>query len=342
MITLYPEREHFVHFTALAADPANWRALSDDENPWEQTVADFVSKLQRLLGIPFRYFVPSDSMLPAESIRFFYIDPNWVSALTDGALSLGRIGIVDTQHDTAMTPVIAARAEALVLNARRIRLAQAPVDEPPAAPIYAGFLMRSALVSGWPGLEVQAKAAAEGSGVGTKCTGDDAQLVRMDRLAPDVLLCLFDRSFGCVNIHEPKEGINFGAKLELEPTRYSKQLRGLGINGYTIAEFIEGAVVPVPLRSADSRVVSVDDLRKSMAAKLRSLNPPAWTESDAKFTSAQFSLQMIEGASQQIFRADDPPAPPVHAAGRLSTASRRIADRARLNAFLFPVAEAKP
>lgn len=40
-------------------------------------------------GVPFNNLVPSEQMLPSESIRFFYIDPNAIDAMIDGALSLG-------------------------------------------------------------------------------------------------------------------------------------------------------------------------------------------------------------------------------------------------------------
>lgn len=344
MTTFYTAREQFVHLSALVKVPAHWRALSEPNATPEQIVADFVSRLQHLIGVPFKYLVPNNAMLPPESIRFFFVDQNWVDALVDGAMSLGRIGSVDTAHDQALAAVTAERAEAIALNRRRVQLQRAAV-EPGTPPVYGGFLLRSAVVSGWPGLEVQAFKSAEGSGVTTKCSGDQVDLVRMERLAGDVLLCLFAEPFGCVNIHEPKEGINFGATPvlpagtarvdQVDPVKYTKQLRGLGVNGYPLAEFIQGAVVDVPLRAQSTRVVQVDALRQAMLAKLKSLQPPAWTAPDAEFTSAQFSLEMIEGASQHIFRADNTVAVPERTAVRVATADRRAADRKQLNAFLF-------
>ena len=48
----------------------------------------WLAGLQTLAGVPFAYLVPDARMLPPESIRFFAVDPNWTTALTDGALSL--------------------------------------------------------------------------------------------------------------------------------------------------------------------------------------------------------------------------------------------------------------
>lgn len=352
MTTFFTARQQFVHLSALIEEPAHWRAVADNNgNSDERTVAEFTASLRLLVGVPFKYLVPNNTMLPPESIRFFYVDPNWIEALVDGAMSLGRIGKTDVVHDQALSPVIARRAEAIALNRRRVQLKQpAAVVEPVEEPVFGGFLLRSALVSGWPGLEVQAFKSSEGTGVNSRCTGDKVDLVRMERLSTDVLICLFAEQFGCVNIHEPKEGINFGANPILppgntninavEPEKYTKQLRGLGIGGYPIADFIQGAVVDVPLRTQPSRVVSVDALRLAMVAKLTSLQPPAWTAPAAEFTSAQFSLQMIEGASQAVFRAENTIEVPRSATKRIAAGDQRASDREKLNAFLFaPAAE---
>ena len=346
MTLFYTAREQFVHLSLLVEQPAHWRALTNSDSSDQQTIASFVASLQHLTGVPFKYLVPNNAMLPPESIRFFFVDQNWVDALVDGALSLGRIGSTDTTHDQAIAPLLTRQAETVALNHRRAKLRRPQVASTDTTPVYGGFLLRSAVVSGWPGLEVQAFKAAEGSGVNTKCSGDPVELVRMERLSDDVLLCLFAEQFGCVNIHEPKEGINFGANPilpagtkrvdEADPDKYTKQLRGLGIGGYAIGDFIQGAVVDVPLRSTASRVVQVDALRQSMVTTLKALQPPAWTAPDAEFTSAQFSLEMIEGASQHIFRSENPVALPEAATtARIAIADQRASDRQQLNAFLF-------
>lgn len=350
-MTILCARDQFVHLRNLVEVPAHWRAVHAEGITPAETIAAFAANLRQLIGVPFKYLVPTNAMLPPESIRFFFVDQNWVDALVDGALSLGRIGNVDLVHDQALAPVLIERAENLALNQRRLQLHQPATREALETPVYGGFLLRSALVSGWPGLEVQAYKAAEGSGVNTRCSGEKVELVRMERLASDVLICLFAEQFGCVNIHEPKEGINFGAAPQLpagaavdqaDPESYKKQLRGLGINNYPLAEPIQGAVVQVPLRSPTSRVVQVDALRLAMVDRLKALQPPAFTGTQADFTSAQFSLQMIEGASQHVFRADNTVAPVALAASNTTRRCRkelRADDEKALNAFLFGAEE---
>ena len=57
-------------------------------------VTGWLAKLYLLYGVPFNTLVPDHRMLPMESVRFFYIDENWLTALLNGALSIGVPGVV--------------------------------------------------------------------------------------------------------------------------------------------------------------------------------------------------------------------------------------------------------
>ena len=48
----------------------------------------WLTRLRLLEAVPFQYLVPTEDMLPTETIRFFHIDRNWVDALIDGAISV--------------------------------------------------------------------------------------------------------------------------------------------------------------------------------------------------------------------------------------------------------------
>jgi hypothetical protein len=334
MATFYPAAKQFSKLSALIGEPAHWRALA---NPSDTPVPpdDFLGRLRLLYGVPFRYLVPDSRMLPPESIRFFYVDQNWTDALIDGANSLGRITRVDLAHDAALAEAALESADDAAVNIRRKQLKRAQTAAP-EDPRHTGFLMRSAVVAGWPGLEVQAFETAQGA------LPIDA--ARMDRLAPDVLLCIFPKVFQSLNIHEPKEGVAFGAapvyasidaeSLGADPVGYKKHLRGLGFGGYKVGDFIPDVDVQVPLRDSTSRVVRMSDYKKAIEDKLISLTPPAW-DSNRPFTSAQFTLEAVQGASQFIFETT----------GALSSArtprpraakARRETDIATLNRFLFP------
>src|SRR6516225_9659166 len=72
----------------LAADPQAQAVAQAQAGPMPDDVSGWLADLQELVGVPFAYLVPDARMLPAESIRFFVVDPNWTAAMVDGALSL--------------------------------------------------------------------------------------------------------------------------------------------------------------------------------------------------------------------------------------------------------------
>lgn len=77
-----------------------------------------------------------------------------------------------------------------------------------------GMLLRSAVVTGWPGLSCNAYAKVEDPGAGSDPDDPDPSslipLLRMDRLSDDVLLCIWPALPAVVSIDEPHEGVAFG------------------------------------------------------------------------------------------------------------------------------------
>jgi len=65
---------------ALLAQTAAANAMPTD-------LANWLTQLENLVGVPFNYLIPDTGLLPPETIRQFHIDPNWVNALVDGATS---------------------------------------------------------------------------------------------------------------------------------------------------------------------------------------------------------------------------------------------------------------
>src|SRR3712207_4857503 len=82
--------------------------LAGSHLPAELT--DWLAQLVLLYGIPFENLAPVPAMLPAArpaaanspaatgSIRFFYIDRNWMHALIDGAFSISAHSSLDTRY----------------------------------------------------------------------------------------------------------------------------------------------------------------------------------------------------------------------------------------------------
>lgn len=82
-----------------------------------------------------------------------------------------------------------------------------------------GFLLRSRIVTGWPGVEVTAKTTAARDGV-------LPEILRFDQIADGVLFCLTRGLIEEVTFREPREGITFGVGSDgtLTVTKTSKKL----------------------------------------------------------------------------------------------------------------------
>jgi hypothetical protein len=247
--------------------------------------------LRLLQNVPFAHLVPDARMLPAESIRFFYVDVNYLDALCDGASSIGvqttrdatqRAAVRGAVRKAATVHAFAARATAI----RRPQLLQAAQPNDPVA----GFLLRSAVVSGWPGLEVKAYADAAGT--------QPIQPVRMDRtLAPDVMLALYPQVPARIEFDEPKEALAFGVEDPRtkggDPVVYLRFIDGANIGKVTGAYEARGAQY---LRG-DSRVLKVAAWQAQLATH--------FTSSTTAWGPASFAIQMVRAAEQMIFENAD-------------------------------------
>ena len=154
-----------------------------------QLPADVVAwfeQLRLLAPVPFAYLVSDDRMLPPESIRFVQLDHAWLDCLVDGAFSLGRLTgtLKDVDHDQKDMLV-----QTLVVH-----------------PTVSGFLLRSSVVAGWPGLLVDAYGPADAAG----SPGPPLDTLRAERLASDVLLCLFSGQVARIQLHQRPETLHFG------------------------------------------------------------------------------------------------------------------------------------
>ena len=108
-------------------------------------VLRFILDLYHLVNIPMHYLITDPSHLPDESLRFFYIDQNWVDALVDGALSLGNQ--IDPQQDCVRGAIKQA------IN-KYITTINATLEYSPPLPRF-GFFLRSVIITQFPDLKVE-------------------------------------------------------------------------------------------------------------------------------------------------------------------------------------------
>ncbi len=257
---------------------------------------DWLVRLRLLHDVPFAYFVADTQLLPEESIRWFYVDRRWTDALVQGALSVGTVNTDDRMQLTERYGEIRDALDTAERNVRRRD--DAPRQTGQAGPI-SGFILRSRAVAGWPAMHVRAfkQEPTEGDGFDY---GDDhperMRLLRLERLAPAVLFCLFDGIPKEVHLQEPRQGVQFGVDQTLTATgmRASLPVRSI-TTGLDPADPANPANrVDVRFRPNAAGVVDIQRLERDLAAK-GAAGP------DAKLDSAEYALQLIRFPYRQIY-----------------------------------------
>ncbi|WP_052441577.1 hypothetical protein [Streptacidiphilus anmyonensis] len=182
------------------ADPQAQALIADQTQSSLLPVATWLANLLLLYPVPFNVLVPDNRMLAPETLRFFYLDDNWLRALTDGAVSIGTQSSRDSFFTEIMGDLIRRATDTAAKAMRVRRIGVDPSAAEVTEKLISGFLLRSAVVSGWPNLAVR----------GSLADGGSLRILRMDRLADDLLLCLFWGVPDQVEFAEPQEGFRLG------------------------------------------------------------------------------------------------------------------------------------
>jgi hypothetical protein len=285
----------------------------------------FLAHLRLLVGIPFDYLVPDPSMLPNESIRFFHLDRSWTDRLVDGVFAVGKIGTREQAHYQTAAPGLQTQLDGLEPAVRPMQRGAASLDAP-AAPGAAdggqpitGLLLRSALVSGWPHMDIRAYA------VGVKLA-----LLRLERLSPAVLIALFAGIPDRVELEEPHHGVQFGASttggaLGVLRRRPDGQLSP---SSDTLGSAESGTPsqpsFPFGFRDPSLGVVEIAALRRLLSYEVDERDPPRTTGTPASLVgmpvqtgSAAFTVELLVPPWRQVY-ADDAVTPSGPAAASIS------------------------
>ncbi|GAB1819471.1 hypothetical protein [Herbidospora sp. RD11066] len=226
---------------AGAGDGYPLKVPAADEGP-PQEVVGWMNDLASLSDVPFTYLIPDEGLLPLESIRFVDVDPEWVRCLVDGAYSIGRVTPADAERDAAAGP--------LVTPAR-----------------LTGALLRSSIVSAYPGLLIDGYSGDEPLTVARRVT-----------LSPNILLVLFEGVLTRLDLHQKPEQQHFA----VEPGGGGKVVRAL--------RGVPGSTDPVTLSATGT--VPLAALAGAMARKLNV---------KTGFGSAAFARQMLETTERVTF-----------------------------------------
>ncbi|MDO4337644.1 MAG: hypothetical protein Q4C91_06090 [Eubacteriales bacterium] len=210
---------------------------------------NFFRDLRTLKGVPFEYLISDKSLLPNESLKFFYVDENWVSCLMDGASSVGRTTTFDLKHDDML-----------------LQQMRGPADK-----VRTGFLLRSGLVRNWKGIRIE---ACDGS-------GSRAELERLEQIGEDIMIGIAAGKVERLAFIQSESVLSFGFEEDARgqpvlpvtalPKRekfadndavYVKKKRGTEAGGPDVI------AVPMKQGRAD-RVVDLEKLMKDAADKLQ-------------------------------------------------------------------------
>lgn len=266
-----------------------------------EPIIKWLSKISLLHGVPFNFLVPDERLLPAESIRFFYLDDNWLSAMQDGALAIAINSSRDALYSNISRQMIKVAVKSACQSVRNELLtsfnAQTPNHEidisQREASQASGFLLRSNLVSGWPGLSVR----------GFDENDKLIKILRMSQLSDNVLIVLFERVPTRITVSEPQEGLCFGVdesgnitlrSLESDPQNdleLGTCLSSFNIRGEN--NF---------MRTTECRVLNInpssdDGLIKNVSAALKNQS----VEDVSNVTPSDLALQLINAPVQQTF-----------------------------------------
>jgi hypothetical protein len=244
--------------------------ISDDQSLDQVKIADelveWIARLVLLYPVPFHYLVPHQSLLPSESLRFFNLDDNWVDALIDGAFSIAVRNIGTTRK--GLRNELQATLSKIVYQHRLRLQGQNPTWDPSERYMNipkSGFLLRSRIVTGWPGVEVTATTTAPHD-------PNLPEILRFDQISEGILFCLARGVIKEVTFREPREGITFGVGSDgkVKATKTGKTLD-------VKSDFIRGKI---------DGVVDIAMLQQQLTSA----------------GSAEFATQMIQRPEQQSIK----------------------------------------
>lgn len=248
----------------------------------------FLNALYRLQTVPAEYLICQEELLPAESLRFFYVDENWVDCLIDGALSMGRNSTFDLYHDALVHEDVC----------RRFRSSHRGAGGQTESGGRTGFLLRSELVRGWPGLSIACYAQCAGGKELLECQN-------ISRIGEDIILCIADGVIDCLEFTEPKEGVSFGftrdeqgiLSLPLSPLPKPGTDEAAQVFCRGMADFLN---IPVPVRQQE--VQGVVDIEALCAAAGKALG---MSEAEQEhFSALELSAELLATPVRYSVRGD--------------------------------------
>ena len=189
-----------------------------DNSAMPKQIIEWLAQTALFYNVPFNNLLPDERMLPNDSIRFFYIDQNWIDSLLDGALSIGIQSSRDSLFNQLMRNPLHRAVNAAIPKVRdKIRKVGSSATPSSSSPM-AGFILRSSVLSGWPGLEIKAWSKTSGA--------TPMKPLRLDRVSPSIMIALYSDIPTKLEFNEPSEGLVFGREDSGIVLRYLPGTKG--------------------------------------------------------------------------------------------------------------------
>lgn len=229
----------------------------------DQVLDRWLKDLLLLKGLPFSCLLPSEKLLPPESVRFFQVDKAWLSAMAAGAAGIGE----NCRKQAAITRDLLQMWEQRIEQEERY-----------------GILLRTHMLRLWQNMAVYA------------CDKEGEEIIplRQERLAEDILLILCDVPPASLKIREPSEGIRM--QLNEDGTIHPRNPKTLAA-GSTMLACGNGWKW---FRDDSRRILNVAGergLADMLAEHFGKADFP-----NGQLTPAGFALQFIEGTRSVIVR----------------------------------------
>ncbi len=176
--------------------------VTEEQIPVE--IRDLNERLQLLYDVPVSYLIPDPSFLPPESIRFFYVDGNYIKAMLNGVASIGRITRTDRMADRLILETALNSSEE---GSGQIRVQKVHTNHHErmvrgiagGTGVRTGFLLRSSMVHSRKGISI---CGFEGQ--------EALTMLRLETLTPDIMIGIFEGELTRLVIAEPSCALRFG------------------------------------------------------------------------------------------------------------------------------------
>ena len=293
---------------ASTTDSFKWRReiLTLDKyfagNESKSQTMRWLTRLRLLEPIPFQYLVPSEDMLPSETIRYFHVDRNWVDALIDGALSvtltstrerqwlLKEMDDGKTRYSSMMEDLDVAENLADEYRNYVASQSNSATSSKQAGSKLTGFLFRSSVVRDYPGLEVTGYNS--GNSAHPWESKNQVSIHRFARLSESIIMVIFNGCPTHIRFQEPAEGIRIG--VDGDASQYELKLKNP--DGTLLESQMK---IDVSKRSyGDKSVLNILGMFNSLSKKMDSGDLSA---SFDKQESALLATQMLQYPYQQDF-----------------------------------------